>query len=124
MWGAFCVQKQLHNMNITKVCAACGSEDVSKDALAEWHAESGKWVLKQLFEQEFCHADCCDGETTVKDWQGKPEREYMFQTTAIIRSIEDWETIPLTDLVASMRARLDEIEKCGIDEGIEIVNEY
>jgi len=48
------------------VCSECGSDDVKVDAFAEWDVERQKWVLSDVFDNEFC---CdCDGETHLR-WE-------------------------------------------------------
>lgn len=47
------------------VCANCGSEDVSRDAWADWNVQSQDWVLRTGFDYAHCHA--CDRETRLKD---------------------------------------------------------
>ena len=50
---------------VRKVCKECGSDNVKKDAWAEWDENRQRWSLGETFQQEFC---CdCDGETTIID---------------------------------------------------------
>lgn len=47
------------------VCKTCGSEEVSKDALASYNKELEKWELVTTYDKpNFCEK--CDGETSLK----------------------------------------------------------
>ena len=37
------------------VCGACGSEQVVRDAWAEWNAELQAWQLGAVFDHAWCH---------------------------------------------------------------------
>ena len=50
---------------VKKVCKDCGSEDVWKDAMADWDTEKQKWVLRGTNQAEFC--ENCEGETHIVD---------------------------------------------------------
>jgi hypothetical protein len=45
----------------TFVCATCGSENVRRDAWAEWDTDSQQWELASIYDHAFCFA--CDAET-------------------------------------------------------------
>lgn len=47
-------------MIVTYICSACGSDDVSRDALAEWSVEEQKWELKTEFDNANCERCGCD----------------------------------------------------------------
>ncbi|MDR3470361.1 MAG: DUF3768 domain-containing protein [Devosia sp.] len=47
------------------VCSHCGSDDVARDAWANWDPQARDWKVQQVFDQAFCFA--CDGETKL-DW--------------------------------------------------------
>jgi hypothetical protein len=53
------------------VCATCGSQDVKRDAWAEWDKEGQRWELSETFDHAFC--DRCEGETTVEARDEIPE---------------------------------------------------
>lgn len=36
------------------VCGDCGSDDVRRDAFAEWDEDTQAWVLGQVFDEGFC----------------------------------------------------------------------
>jgi hypothetical protein len=40
---------------LTMVCGTCGSDEVTRDAWAEWSVEAQGWALGAVFEQAFCH---------------------------------------------------------------------
>ncbi len=42
-------------------CKECGSEDVTIDAVGEWDINSGKYVLLDVYDTEYCNGGC-DGE--------------------------------------------------------------
>ena len=48
-----------------KVCKHCGSENVVKDAWAEWDEDKQEWVLQQVFDYDYCTD--CEGDTTIID---------------------------------------------------------
>jgi len=35
-------------------CSKCGSDDVRRDAWAEWDPEQQKWVLGEIFDEPYC----------------------------------------------------------------------
>ena len=48
---------------IAIVCKHCGSDDVSRDAWADWDIKKQQWVLRTAFDYAHCHR--CDGETSL-----------------------------------------------------------
>lgn len=46
---------------VTKCCSSCGSDDIVKDAWAEWDEDKQDWVLSDVFDHTYCRA--CEGET-------------------------------------------------------------
>ncbi len=50
-------------MKIKIVCATCGSEEVYRDAWAEWDEQSQRWVLGQTFDYAFCEK--CEGDSKL-----------------------------------------------------------
>jgi rRNA maturation endonuclease Nob1 len=46
------------------VCSHCGSEDVRRDAWAEWDVRSQKWHVSAVFDHAFCES--CGGETSLQ----------------------------------------------------------
>lgn len=46
-------------------CESCGSEDVRKDAFAEWKAAAGAWVLAETYDA--CHCNACEGEAKLEE---------------------------------------------------------
>ncbi len=50
---------------IAIVCGTCGSDDVSRDAWANWDTRSQLWVLGNVFDYGHCHR--CDGESHLID---------------------------------------------------------
>jgi len=50
-------------MKVENVCNRCGSNNVSRDAWADWDVKSQQWVLRTAFDYAHCHD--CDGETRL-----------------------------------------------------------
>jgi hypothetical protein len=48
---------------IAIVCGACGSDEVSRDAWANWDVQAQEWVLGSVFDYGHCHR--CDGESRL-----------------------------------------------------------
>ncbi len=44
------------------VCEHCGSQEVTRDAWAEWDVDSQRWILGTVFDYAFCHL-CKSGAT-------------------------------------------------------------
>ncbi|MBC8315250.1 MAG: hypothetical protein H8E51_07080 [Bacteroidetes bacterium] len=36
------------------ICAKCGSDDVMKDAWAEWSVETQNWILHSVYDNTWC----------------------------------------------------------------------
>jgi hypothetical protein len=45
------------------VCNVCGSDEVSRDAWADWDVTNQEWALGAVFDYAHCHK--CDGETRL-----------------------------------------------------------
>lgn len=45
------------------ICNVCGSDEVSRDAWANWDIGNQQWVLGAVFDYGHCHR--CDGETRL-----------------------------------------------------------
>lgn len=52
-------------------CRECGSENVLRDAWAEWDYESQEWVLQNVFDAAFC--EDCEGECSIDETEVKEE---------------------------------------------------
>lgn len=50
---------------VTMVCRTCGSEDVVRDAWADWDVDAQDWVLSQTFDYAFCNS--CEGDTRIEE---------------------------------------------------------
>jgi len=48
-------------------CATCGSDDVRRDAWAEWSVETQAWELAEVYQAAHCNA--CGGETSLSTRQ-------------------------------------------------------
>lgn len=53
------------SQRVKMVCDSCGSQDVQRDAWAEWSVEEQEWVLSQCFDHAFCND--CAGECHIVD---------------------------------------------------------
>ena len=58
--------------SIAIICGSCGSDDVSRDAWADWDTREQRWVLRTAFDYAHCHR--CDGETRLVEVELKPTR--------------------------------------------------
>ena len=47
------------------VCKKCGSNNVTRDASAEWDAEAQEWVLSAVNDQGYCNE--CGGEAELEE---------------------------------------------------------
>lgn len=47
------------------VCGTCGSDNVSRDAWANWDERTQQWVLGAVFDYGHCHL--CDGESRLQE---------------------------------------------------------
>jgi len=52
------------------VCNVCGSDEVSRDAWADWHVKNQQWVLGAVFDYAHCHR--CDVETRLVEVELAP----------------------------------------------------
>lgn len=52
-------------MKIKMLCENCGSDQVYRDAWAEWFEEEQKWVLGVTFDDAHCNE--CDGPTHITE---------------------------------------------------------
>jgi hypothetical protein len=64
-------------MPITYVCSTCGSDDVSRDAWAEWDVAEQRWVLRTEFDYAHCHR--CHRETSLVEVQLNPPEKVILQ---------------------------------------------
>lgn len=54
-------------MKVEYICNRCGSNDVSRDAWADWDTGLQQWVLRVAFDYAHCHV--CEGETRLIERQ-------------------------------------------------------
>ncbi len=47
------------------VCGTCGSDDVVRDAWAEWDVDEQRWVLRTEFDEAYCVS--CDAATKIEE---------------------------------------------------------
>jgi hypothetical protein len=60
---------------IAILCGACGSDDVSRDAWANWDIRKQEWVLGAVFDYGHCHR--CDGESSLIEVELEPVPEVI-----------------------------------------------
>ena len=48
---------------IAIICGTCGSDEVSRDAWANWDIGKQEWVLGAIFDYGHCHR--CEGESRL-----------------------------------------------------------
>lgn len=58
---------------INYVCKTCRSEDVGRDAWAQWDVESQQWQIQNVMSQGFCFS--CEGETILDEVRDHQEEE-------------------------------------------------
>lgn len=46
------------------ICRYCGSDDVVRDACAEWCPETQQWVLRSVYDNADCNS--CNSETKLE----------------------------------------------------------
>lgn len=51
--------------DVKMVCSRCGSEDVTRDAVARWSVEAQEWRLCGVYDNTDCQE--CGGECDVCD---------------------------------------------------------
>ena len=54
------------NKPIKIVCGKCGTENVRRDAWAEWDVVAQEWVLGAVYDQGFCEGECEDEVTLIE----------------------------------------------------------
>ncbi len=55
---------------LAMICSTCGSDDVSRDAWADWDVRQQDWVLRVAFDNAHCHR--CDCETSLVEVEVDP----------------------------------------------------
>ena len=53
------------NKPIDIVCKTCGSNNVSRDAWANWDSAAQQWVLGAVFDSAQCHV--CENGTSLAE---------------------------------------------------------
>jgi hypothetical protein len=51
------------NKRIAIVCGTCGSDNISRDAWADWSVKAQQWELGTVFDYGHCHK--CGGESRL-----------------------------------------------------------
>lgn len=81
------------------ICESCSSDDVRKDAWAEWDPKRGDWALGETFDA--CHCANCDGEANVVQVDA--------EAFASLKELADDERSEANGL-AMMEGRLEDIQ--------------
>lgn len=50
---------------IVMVCSVCGSENVKRDAWAEWSVQEQSWVLCSTYDNTYC--EDCEEEQSLEE---------------------------------------------------------
>ena len=64
-------------MPVAIICGTCGSDNVSRDAWADWSVSEQKWVLRTEFDYAHCHR--CDSETSLIEVELNPPERIVLQ---------------------------------------------
>lgn len=73
-------------MVVTYICGTCGSDDVSRDALAEWSVAGQCWELKTEFDNANCER--CGEETRLIEVELHPPRRIVITHSTTITDQE------------------------------------
>lgn len=57
--------KRREEPKLRMVCEDCGSEEVTRDAWAEWNVETQDWELGAVFDYAYCHR--CQGDAHIEE---------------------------------------------------------
>lgn len=60
---------------IAIICGTCGSDDVSRDAWANWDTREQEWVLGAVFDYGHCHR--CEGESSLVEVELSPPQRII-----------------------------------------------
>lgn len=63
-WEKVSDQAPNHN-RVHMICKKCGSQDVRKDAYAEWCPDNGDWVLHSTYDH--CICEWCENESDLQE---------------------------------------------------------
>jgi hypothetical protein len=55
------------------ICRRCGSDDVRRDAWAEWDEDRQEWVLGTVFDVGHCEK--CENESSLEEVDISPQPE-------------------------------------------------
>ena len=69
---------QAKQPKIKIVCAHCGSEEVFRDAWAEWDIANQEWVLQNVFDAGYCNN--CEGEASLDEEEIEVEDAFQSNT--------------------------------------------
>jgi len=64
--SAFTEDTTMTDKHFKPVCDHCGSDDITRDAVARWDVDTGEWVMTDTYDDEFCGA-CEDTTTTTME---------------------------------------------------------
>jgi len=73
-------------MGVTYICSACGSDDVSRDALAAWSVAEQKWELRTEFDNANCER--CGEETRLIEVELNPPKRTVITHSITITDQE------------------------------------
>lgn len=58
---------------IAIICGTCGSDEVSRDAWADWDTGKQEWVLGAVFDYGHCHKCECGSSLTEVELTPEPQ---------------------------------------------------
>lgn len=73
-------------MPFTYVCSTCGSDDVSRDALAVWSVVDQQWELRTELDNANCER--CGGETSLIEVELNPPKRIVITHSVTITDQE------------------------------------
>jgi len=74
-------------MPVTYICSTCGSDDVSRDALAEWSVAGQCWELKTEFDNANCER--CGEETRLIEVELHPPKRTVIQVNITTTEVQE-----------------------------------
>jgi hypothetical protein len=74
------------HMVITYICSTCGSDDVCRDAWAEWSVKEQEWTLRSTYDD--AHCERCECETRLIEVELHPPKRIVIQVHTTITDQE------------------------------------
>jgi DNA-directed RNA polymerase subunit RPC12/RpoP len=74
-------------MPVTYVCSTCGSDDVSRDALAAWSVPEQRWELQTELDNANCER--CGDETRLIEVELHPPKRVVIQVHTTTTEVQE-----------------------------------